>query len=172
MVRRLLVEECARLKIGSLFKTGRVGAGSSGTWRGQRWRIERDFLVMQDQRWKLIPTRQKNVEGTSWVVESGKDHRRYRHLLMTPEGRVGTRGELGGIRYRSQRMWTKKKQSAHRRHKAIEKLIGPTDLAWVQAHASFVPEKPKLMRQRTYRRIRKRITLGLTWLDQGPNRRL
>ena len=49
MVRRLLVEECARLKIGSLFKTGRVGAGSSGTWRGQRWRIDGSFLVMQDR---------------------------------------------------------------------------------------------------------------------------
>ena len=80
--------------------------------------------------------------GTTWVVQSGKDGRRYRHLLMTPDGRVGTRGEIGGIRYRSQRMWTKKKQIAHRRHKAIEKLIGPTDLAWVQSHENFIPEKP------------------------------
>jgi hypothetical protein len=57
-------------------------------------------------------------------------------------------------------MWTKKKQSAYRRQKAIEKLIGPTDFAWVQAHENYIPEKPKLMRMRTYRRIRKRLARG------------
>jgi hypothetical protein len=157
MVPRLLIEDCARLEIKRLFKSGRVGAGSTGTWRGQRWRIDGSFLVIRDRSWRLVPAQQKNVEGTSWVVQSLKDGRRYRHLLMTPDGRVGTRGEIGGIRYRSQRMWTKKKQSAYRRHKAIEKLIGPTDLAWVQAHENYVPEKPKLMRVRTYRRIKKRL---------------
>jgi hypothetical protein len=153
---RLLIEQCARLKIGSLFKTGRVGAGSSGTWRGQRWRIDGSFLVMSERAWRLVPIRQKNVEGTSWVVRSLKDGRRYRHLFMTPDGRVATRVELG-LRYKSQRMWTKKKQRAYRRHKAIEKLNGPTDFEFVLEHENYVPEKPRLMRAQTYRRIRKRL---------------
>ena len=156
MAGRLLVEDCSRLEVGRLFKSGRFGAGSSGTWRGQRWRIDGSFLVMSERAWKLFPTRQKNVGGIQWYVQSQKDGRRYRHLFMAPDGRVGTRVELG-LRYRSQRMWTKKKQVAHRRHKAIEKLIGPTDFNWVMDHENYVPEKPKLMRHRTYRRIRKRL---------------
>jgi hypothetical protein len=157
MVTRLLIEDCARLEIKNLFRLGRVGAGSSGSWRGQRWRIDGSFLVMSDSRWKLVPTRQKNVDGTTWLVQSSKDGRRYRHLLMTPDGRVGTRGELVGIRYRSQRIWTKKKQRAYRRHKVIEKLDGPTDFQWVTKHETYVPEKRRRMRATTYRRLRKRL---------------
>jgi hypothetical protein len=157
MASRLLIEDCARLEIGRLFKTGRVGAGSAGTWRGQRWQIEGPFLVMSGNRWKLVPTQQKNVRGTTWLVQSSKDGRRYRHLLMTPDGRVGTRGELTGIRYRSQRMWTKRKQRAYRRQKAIEKLDGPTDFSWVVDHENYVPKKRRLMRKTTYRRLRKRL---------------
>jgi hypothetical protein len=73
VTRRLLVEDCYRLHIGSLFKSGRVGAGSSGTWRGQRWRIEGAFLMMQDKRWRLFPAQQKNVNGTTWLVQSSKE---------------------------------------------------------------------------------------------------
>jgi hypothetical protein len=58
---------------------------------------------------------------------------------MTPDGRVGTRCELE-LRYKSQTMWTKKRL-AHRRHKAIEKLDGPTDFKWVRDHPTYVPEK-------------------------------
>jgi hypothetical protein len=76
---------------------------------------------------------------------------------MTPDGRVGARGEIGGVKYRSQRMWTKKRQIAYRRHKAIEKLNGPTDFKFVLEHENFVPEKPRLMRTRTYRRIKRRL---------------
>jgi hypothetical protein len=54
-------------------------------------------------------------------------------------------------------MWTEKKQRAYHRHKAIEKLDGPTDFAWVQDHPDYVPDKPKLMRQTTFRRLRKRL---------------
>jgi hypothetical protein len=158
MVRRLLIEDCARLEIGRLFKSGRVGVGSSGYWKATIWRIDGSFLVMQNQRWKLVPAQQKNIEGTSWVVQSLKDGRRYRYLLMTPDGRVGTRSEIVGIRYKSQRMWAKKKQSAYRRHKAIEKLIGPTDFDFVLKHENYHPEKPRLMRARTYARLCQRIT--------------
>lgn len=37
--------------------------------------------------------------------------------------------------------------SAYPRHKAIEKIIGPTDLAWVQAHENYIPgeaQAPKM----------------------------
>jgi hypothetical protein len=153
---RLLIEHCARLEIKNLFRSGRVGAGSSGTWRGQSWRIEGAFLVMQDKRWRLVPMQQKNVRGTTWLVQSSKDGRRYRHILMTPDGTIGTRTELGA-RYKSQTLWTKKRL-AHRRHKVIEKLAGNTDFAWVRDHPTFVPDRPKRMRQTTYRRLRKRLT--------------
>jgi hypothetical protein len=157
VTRRLLVEDCYRLHIGSLFKSGRVGAGSSGTWRGQRWQIEGAFLVMQDKRWKLVPAQQKNVRGTQWYVQSSKDGRRYRHLLMTPDAAVGTRGELTGIRYRSETVWTGKRL-AHRRHKVIERLAGPTSFDWIREHPMYVPDRPKRMRRTTYRRLRKRLT--------------
>jgi hypothetical protein len=74
---------------------------------------------------------------------------------MTPDGRVGTRAELE-LRYKSQTLWTKKRL-AHRRHKAIEKLAGSSDFQWVRDHPTYVPEKPKRMRWRTYRRLRKRL---------------
>jgi hypothetical protein len=154
---RLLVEDCARLEIGSLFRSGRVGAGSSGSWRGQRWRIDGPFLVISDNRWKLVSAQQKNVRGTTWLVQSSKDGRRYRHLLMTPDGRVGTRGELAGIRYRSQRIWTKRKQRAYSRHKIIERLDGPTDLQWVVEHENYIPKRRRRMRATTYRRLRNRL---------------
>jgi hypothetical protein len=74
---------------------------------------------------------------------------------MTPDGRVGTRAELE-LRYKSQTLWTKKRL-AHRRHKAIEKLAGSSDFQWVRDHPTYVPEKPKRMHWRTYRRLRKRL---------------
>ena len=170
MAPRLLIEDCARLELKRLFRSGRIGAGSSGTWRGQRWRIEGPFLVMSGSRWRLIPSQQKNVRGTTWLVQSSKDGRRYRHLLMTPSGLIGTRGELAGIRYRSQRMWTKRKQRAYRRHKIIEKLDGPTDLKWVTEHENYVPKKRRRMRATTYRRLRKRLVT--TPKDQPAQKQL
>jgi hypothetical protein len=157
MVPRLLIEDCARLDIKRLFKSGRVGAGSTGTWRGQRWRIDGSFLVISDKSWKLISTQQKNVEGTSWVFQSLRDVRRYRHLLMTPDGRVGTRGELEGIRYRSHAMW--RSRPALRRRKVIEKLVGRADLCWVRDHPIYVPDRPKWMKRAKYRRLRRRLML-------------
>jgi len=157
MVGRLLMEDCARLEIKNLFRSGRMGAGSSGSWRGQRWRIDGPFLVMSDNRWKLVPTQQKNVKGTTWMVQSSKDGRRYRHLLMTPDGRVGTRTELGA-RYRSHAMWRKRLDL--RRHKVIERLAGKTDFDWVRNHPTYVPDRPKWMKQARYRRLRRRLMLA------------
>ncbi len=152
---RTLIEECARLKIGSLFKSGRVGAGSAGTWRGQRWRIEGSFLVISDRSWKLVPTSRKNISGTQWLLLDATG-RRCTTLFMTADGRVGTRWELQ-LRYRSQRLWTRKKQRAWRRQKVIERLNGPTDFQWVMEHENYVPEKPKRQRWTTYLRLRKRL---------------
>jgi hypothetical protein len=151
----LTVESCHRLELKRLFRSGRIGAGSSGTWRGQKWRIDGPFLVMSDSRWKLVPTQQKNINGTTWLIQSFRDGRRYRHLLITPDGKVGTRTELGA-RYKSQTMWTGKRL-AHRRHKVIEKLAGTTDFQWVRDHPTYVPERPRRMRRTTYRRLRKRL---------------
>jgi hypothetical protein len=155
MAPRLLIEECARLKIGSLFKSGRVGAGSSGKWRGQKWRIDGPFLLMSDRSWRLVPSARKNVLATQWLLLDATG-RRCASLFMTPDGRVGTRWELG-LRYRSQTLWTGKRL-AHRRHKAIEKLVGRTDFKGVRDHPAYVPDRPKRMRRTTYRRIRKRLT--------------
>jgi hypothetical protein len=147
-----------------------VGAVSSGTWRGQRWLIDGPFLVILDKCWRLVPTQQKNVRGTTWLIQSSKDGRRYRHLLMTPDGRIGTRGELVGIRYQSQRMWTKKKQRAYRRHKIIAKLHSPTDFKWVTEHENYVPKKRRRMRATTYRRLRERLVT--TPKDQPAQKQL
>jgi hypothetical protein len=151
----LTVESCARLNLKQLFQSGRVGEGSSGTWRGRRWRIEGSFLVVCDGSWRLVPTPRKNVRGVQWLVLDGTG-RRCTSLFMTPAGKVGTRWELG-LRYKSQTLWTKKRL-AHRRHKAMEKLAGPTSYDWVRSHPDFVPARPRRMRRTTYQRLRKRLT--------------
>jgi hypothetical protein len=133
---RLLVEDCARLEINLLFKTGRVGAGST-TWRGCRWKIDGAFFVTSERTWRLVPTPRKNVRGVQWLLLDATG-RRCTCLFITPDGTVGTRWELQ-LRYRSQRLWTRKKQRAWRRQKIIEKLNGPTDFQWVVNHEDFVP---------------------------------
>ena len=91
------------------------------------------------------------------MARPGIDHgRRYRNLFMTPDGRVGARVELG-LRYKSETLWTGKRL-AHRRHKVIEKLAGKTDFRWVWKHPTYVPDRPKRMKRRTYRRLRKMLT--------------
>jgi hypothetical protein len=74
---------------------------------------------------------------------------------MTPAAAVGTRRELG-LRYFSETVWTGKRL-AHRRHKAIEKLVGRADFQWVREHPTYVPDRPKRMRRTTFRRLRKRL---------------
>jgi hypothetical protein len=119
------------------------------------WRIVGPLLVMSDKSWRLLPAPRQNVRGVQWLLMDGTG-RRCTSLFMTPDGRIGTRWELG-LRYRSQTMWTGKRL-AHRRHKVIEKLTGPTDYHWARDHPTYVPEKPKRMRWSTYRRLRKRLT--------------
>jgi hypothetical protein len=150
----LTVDACHRLDLKRLFRSGRIGLGSAGSWRGQRRRIDGSFLEMSGNGWRLVPTPRKNVRGVQWLLQDAAG-RRCTGLFMMPDGRVGTRWELGA-RYKSQTLWTKKRL-AHRRHKAIEKLAGRTDLQWVWDHPTHVPDRPKRMRWRTYRRLRKRL---------------
>jgi hypothetical protein len=158
---RLVVEDCTRFDIAALFRSRvlRFDGVSEGVRNGIAWRTflsdRGSFIEISGRRWSLVPIRRKNVLGVQWLVQA-KDGRRYRHLLVSPDGRVGTRTELGA-RYRSQRLWTKKKQRAWRRAKVIEKLDGPTDFKWVMAHENYVPAKPKRQRWTTYRRLRKRL---------------
>jgi hypothetical protein len=151
----LTVESCHRLELKRLFRSGRIGAGSSGTWRGQKWRIDGPFLEMSGKSWILVPAPRRNVRGVQWLLLDATG-RRVTSLFMTADGRVGTRTELGA-RYKSQTMWTGKRL-AHRRHKVIEKLVGRTDFAWVRDHPTYVPDRPKRMRRTTFRRLRKRLT--------------
>jgi hypothetical protein len=151
----LTVESCHRLELKRLFRSGRIGPGSSGTWRGQRWRIEGPFLVMSGRRWKLVPAPRQNVRGVQWLLLDATG-RRVTALFMAPNGKVGTRTELG-LRYFSETVWTGKRL-AHRRRKVIEKLAGKSDFKWVRDHPTYVPDRPKRMRRTTYRRLRKRLT--------------
>ena len=163
------VESCHRLELKRLFRSGRIGAGSSGTWRGQRWRIDGPFLVMSGKSWRLVPIPRQNVRGVQWLLLDSTG-RRCNSLFMAPDGKVGTRWELG-LRYKSQRIWTGKRL-AHRRHKVIEKLAGRTDFQWVREHPTYVPVRPKRMRRTTYRRLRKRLSTTprkQLKLDELPN---
>jgi hypothetical protein len=150
----ITVESCRRLDLKRLFQTGRVGPGSTGTWRGQRWRIDGPFLEMSGHRWRLVTAPRKNVRGVQWLLLDATG-RRVTTLFMTPDGRVGTRWELD-LRYKSETMWTKKRL-AHRRQKVVEQLEGPTEFQWVRDHPNYVPDRPKGMRRTTYRRLRKRL---------------
>jgi hypothetical protein len=103
----------------------------------------------------LVLIVQESIARAQWPVQ-GSEGKRYRHLLITPSGQVGTRGELValyGLRYRSQRQWSKQSQLAYRRHKIIEHLEGPVDLDWVKNHETYVPKKPKRQRWNTYARL-------------------
>jgi hypothetical protein len=158
---RLTVEDCRRFDIAALFRSRvvRFDGVTEGVWHSLAWRTflsdRGSFLEISGRRWSLVPIRRKNVLGVQWLV-LGRDGRRYRHLLVAPDGRVGTRTELGA-RYRSQRLWTARKQRAWRRAKVIEKLDGPTEFQWVMEHENYVPEKPRSQRWTTYRRLRKRL---------------
>jgi hypothetical protein len=161
----ITVESCHRLELKRLFKSGRVGAGSSGTWRAQRWRIDGPFLEISDTRWRLVPAPRKNVRGVQWLLLDSTG-RRCTSLFMTPDGRVGTRWELE-LRYKSETMWTGKRL-AHRRHKVIEKLDGRTDFQWVRDHTTYVPDRPKRMRRTTYHRLRNRLVASRHGVSNDP----
>src|SRR5579864_7267899 len=123
----LVVEDCSIFDVAALFRSRvvRFDGVTEGQCNGLAWRMylsaRGPFIEMADRRWKLVPIERRNVLRVQWFV-LGKDGRRYRHLLGAPDGRVGTRTELGA-RYKSQTMWSGKRL-AHRRHKVIEKLVG------------------------------------------------
>jgi hypothetical protein len=161
---RLVVEDCERFDVQrEIFRSRRLrfNAVTEGTWKGLRWRVllseTGSFIEVSGSRWELVP--HPSSSSTRWYVRwyvLGSDGRRVTSLLLTPDGRIGTRWELGA-RYRSQRLWTKKKQRAWQRCKIIQRLEGPTDFRWVQDHPSYVARKPKRMERVTYDRLTRRL---------------
>src|SRR5579871_6735134 len=126
---KLCVEACLLFDAQrEVFRTGRVrfDAVTCGTWNGIRWLVvlsERgSYLEMSGRRWELVPwASSSRVDGVRWYVR-GSDGRLVTSLLVTLDGRIGTRWGLG-LKYRSQRLWTKKRQ-AWARAKVIERLDG------------------------------------------------
>jgi hypothetical protein len=80
------------MEIKRLFETGRVGAGSSGTWRGQKWRIDGSFLVMSERAWKLVPAPPQKCQGRP--AASDRRHGQAMHQLVYDARRHG-RHEVG-----------------------------------------------------------------------------
>jgi hypothetical protein len=166
-VSRLLVEDCLRLNVNKLVhsKTIRYGAINTGVWSCLTWKLHLfdtgTFLEVKGRKWSVVPLfLDGSTSGVRWyILESGK---RYEHLLLTPDGVVGTRGELirlRRLRYGSQRMWTKKSQRAYRRLRVLQRLEKgqAPSLEWVISHDSYLPKKPKWMKQAGYARLRKRL---------------
>jgi hypothetical protein len=161
---RYCIEDCLRFNVQrELFRTRRVqfDAVTEGVWTGLRWRAvlsERgSYLAMSGRGWELVPwASSSRVGGVRWYVR-GSDGGLVTSLFVTPDGRVGTRWELG-LKYRSQRLWTNKRL-AWARAKVIERLEGPTDFEWVRDHPDHLPAKPKWMKQARYRRLRKKLVM-------------
>jgi hypothetical protein len=169
---RLVVEDCERFDVQrEIFRSRRLrfNAVTEGTWKGLRWRVllseTGSFIEMGGgpdscracRRWELVPHGSSSpVDGVRWYVH---DHtgRRVTELFLTPDGMLGTRWELA-IKYRSQRLWTRKRL-AWARQKVIERLEGLTDFNWVRDHPDHLPRKPKWMKQARYRKLRKRLVM-------------
>jgi hypothetical protein len=71
-------------------------------------------------------------------------------------GRGSERGGSWGLKYQSQRLWTKKRL-AWARQMVIERLEGPTDFEWVRVHPHYLPRKPRWMKQARYRKLRRKL---------------
>jgi hypothetical protein len=161
---RLVVEDCYSLNIQrDLFRERllKFDALTEGTWNGLRWRVllseTGSFIDISGHRWELVP--HPSSSSARWYVRwyvSDHTGRRVSSLYLTPTGQLGSRWELGA-RYRSQRLWTKKRQRAWQRFKVLQRLEGPTDFKWVQDHSSYVARKPKRMERVTYDRLTRRL---------------
>jgi hypothetical protein len=71
----LTVESCHRLDLKRLFRSGRIGPGWTGSWRGQRWRIDGPFLEMSGARRRLVPMPRKNVRGVQGLLQDATGRR-------------------------------------------------------------------------------------------------
>jgi hypothetical protein len=166
------VEDCLRFDVQrELFRTKRVrfDAVTEGDWSGLRWRAilsdRGSYLEMSGRRWELVPwASTSRVNGVRWYVR-GSDGKLVTSLFVTPDGRVGTRWEQG-LKYRSQRLWTKKRL-AWARAKVIQRLAGPMDFEWVRDHPDYLPRKPKCMKQARYRKLRKKLVMQLSPSEGG-----
>jgi hypothetical protein len=70
-------------------------------------------------------------------------------------------GAAGAAKYRSQRLWTKKRL-VWAIAKVIERLEGPVDFAWVRDHPGYLPKRSKWMNQARYRKLRKKLVIQLS----------
>jgi hypothetical protein len=170
LLARLVVEDCERFDVQrEIFRSRRLrfNAVTEGTWKGLRWRVllsETGSFIEMDggpdscracRRWELVPHGSSSpVDGVRWYFV-GSDGRRVTSLFLTPDGRLGTRWELG-LKYKSQRLWTRKRL-AWARLKVIVRLEGPTEFGWVRSHPDHLPGKPKWMKQARYRRLRRKL---------------
>jgi hypothetical protein len=155
---QLTVNDCAKF---DLYRDFAISRGS-GVWHGISWRIERGVLYMGTGAWPLSRQvlRGKLRNGGSprqrfFLV--GKDNRRSRTILLTPDGLLGTRGELG-LKYRSSILSTRRRK-ASTRAKIIGRLCGETPtIDWAASHPEYVPRKMRpRMRQTTISRLWRRL---------------
>jgi len=87
---RPTVEQCQRFSIQDLV-TGRQQGIPGHHVRLYHGDDGQPRLRVDDQEWPLSADPRP---GTSWFLVVGADGKRYRDLLIAPDGSVGTRGEL------------------------------------------------------------------------------
>jgi hypothetical protein len=164
-----LIEDCRRIDVQDLIRTELNGSGFQAFHLDQLPSAafissgDGSFLEVAGRRFALI--RSAIPQGRwRWFVQCPATGRRCAALFITPQGQVGTR-HLLRLTYRCARVPLSKRAS-HRRWRAFERLQGPTDQDWVEAHPEVTPRRPKRrwadgrvigMRWRTYRKIVARL---------------
>src|SRR6516162_7024475 len=111
-----------------LFSAGKIkfGGRSCGFWKGHQWEAlvspSGSWLSIGGRKYPLVVHQCEGIGvGVRWVMQDPDTGQRCRWLLLTPDGRVGSRTSLR-CRYRSQRIWTRRRQQAHARMRIIAKV--------------------------------------------------
>ena len=159
---KFTVEDCQRFDVHRELAHIRLNGWTTGSWRGLTWKtyVSANGSVIQigEHSWKLVlRLASTEIGGTRWHVK-GRDHRQrvVRELLVTPDGKIGTRWELK-CRYKSQRLWSEKRQRGWQRQKILEKLHYHADPEWICDHPTFIPPRPKWMKQVRYQKLTERL---------------